>query len=194
MKALRLLPLLTLLALSSCDQVDYLDVQPSAVVLRHKNDGKWLSAKAMSHTRVHYPNERVSWSVKDPTVAAVDEKGRITPLKSGITEVVARHNKITASVPVEVRFAEKMTVSPEKLSLNEGGPSTELVVKVFDFQGRELKDRNPTFAAKDKEVVSMGQNAAFPVNAGQTEVLVRVEELEQRVSVTVAAEKRAKVR
>ncbi len=174
---------------AACDPVDYIDLEPSVVLLRNRKDGTWLSAKAMSNTRVHYPNEKVYWSVKDPSIAQVDEKGRVTPVKSGNTEVIATHRKVSAFVPVQVRFAEKMTVTPTTLALAEGGPSVELQVKVYDFEGRELKDRTATFTSKNKEVVSMGQNAAFPVNAGQAEVEVHVEELKQRVVVTVAPQK-----
>ncbi len=186
MKALRILLWCAVLPVASgCDPVDYIDVEPSLVVLSNKKDSKWLSAKAMSHTRVHYPNEKVSWSVKDPSIATVDEKGRITPLKSGNTEVVATHRNVKASVPVQVRFAEKMTVTPNPMTLTEGGGSQEFQVKVFDFDGRELKDRTATFISKDKEIVSMGQNAAFPVNPGQTQVEVRVEDLFQTLDVKV---------
>ncbi|MGQ0507829.1 MAG: Ig-like domain-containing protein [Myxococcaceae bacterium] len=180
------------IAALGCDPVDYIDVQPSLVVLAGKQDSQWLSGKAMSHTRVHYPNEKIYWTVKDPSVAQVDDKGRVTPLKSGDTEVVATHREVRASVPVRVRFAEKVTVFPSELTLTEGEPGKELTVKVFDFQGKELKDRTTIFTSQDREVVSMGQNAVFPVHAGQTEVEVRVEDQVERVKVKVASEKSAR--
>ena len=63
-------------------------------------------------------------------------------------------------------------------------------MKVFDYLGRELRDRTPTYRGLDKEVVSMGQNAAFPVNAGSTKVEVRVETLLQTVDVKVEGDKK----
>lgn len=186
----RCLPLVALVSLAAgCERVDYIEILPEQLVLRQKNNEIWLQAKAMSHTGVHYSRTHVGWSTKDPSIAVVDEKGRLTGVKSGRTEVVAVANKVVATAPVEVLFAEKITVEPASLTLVEGGPSQELSVKVLDYQGRELKDRTPTFRSGDKEVVSMGQNAAFPVNAGQSYVEVMVEELRQKVEVKVEPEK-----
>lgn len=180
-----------LLALG-CNQVDYIEIKPQSLVLRQKNNEIWLQAHAMSHTGVHYSRAPIAWSVADPSIAQVDATGKLTPLKSGATEVIARHEKIEARAPVQVLFAEKMEVSPTSLNLVEGGPSVELSVKVFDFKGRPLSDRTPTFRSLDKNVVSMGQNAVFALAPGSAKVEVQVEELKQIVDVTVAAEKTAK--
>jgi hypothetical protein len=179
-------------AAAGCDQVDYIEIKPDTLVLKQKNNEIWLQGHAMSHTGVHYSRTKVNWSVKDESVAKVDEAGRLTPVKSGITEVVASVGKVKAAMPVSVLFAEKFTVEPNPVMLKEGGGSVELKVKVFDFMGRELRDRSATFKSGDKEVLSMGQNAAFPVNAGTTKVDVQVEELTQSIPVTVEAEKVAK--
>ena len=176
------------LLLGACEQVDYLEVQPARVELRQRNNTVWLQAHPMSHTGVYYNRVRVSWSIKDPSVATVDDVGRVTPVKSGATEVVAAVGKVTAAVPVQVLFAEKMAVEPASLSLKVGQPAVEIHVKVFDYLGREIKDRTPIFHAGDQEVVSMGQNAAFPVNAGKTYLEVSVDELKQRIDVVVEAE------
>lgn len=171
-----------------CNGADYISIKPDTLVLRQKNNEIWLQGHAMSHTGVHYSRATIRWSVKDESIARVDATGKLTPVKSGRTEVVAETGNVKAIAPVEVIFAEKMTVSPNPVVLQEGGTPVELTVKVFDYQGRELKDRTPTFKALDREVVSMGQNAAFPVNAGATRIEVRVEELLQTVEVKVEPE------
>ncbi len=178
-----------LLVATGCNQADYIELKPDTLTLRQPNDSIWMQARAMSHTGVHYSRVPIAWSVKDPEIAKVDETGKLFPLKSGRTEVTARTGKIEASAPVEVLFAEKLELEPKALALQEGGSSVELTVKVYDYLGRELKDRMATFKSLDKEVVSMGQNAAFPVNAGKAQVEVQVENLVQKVDVTVTPEK-----
>jgi hypothetical protein len=151
-----------------------------------------MHAKAMSHGGDHDPRVKVGWTVKDPEIAQVNEAGQLIPLKSGITEVTAAHGKVSATVPVEVLFAEKMTVEPKELTFSEGQEPVELTVRTYDFRGRELRDRTPIFKSLNPEVVSMGQNAAFPVNPGTAEVEVRIDELVQKVAVKVEAGKTAR--
>jgi hypothetical protein len=180
------------IVLSACSQVEYIEIEPARVTLRSKNDGVWLRGRAMSHTGVHYPSARVGWSVEDPSIATVDEAGRLKPVESGETRVVGRYGKITATVPLEVIFSAKLVVEPRSLELVEGGEAQELSVRVFDKNGRELKDRTPTFQSTNANVVRMGQNAAFAVAAGEAKVEVRVDELVETVDVKVKPEKLAK--
>lgn len=172
-------------ALLGCAKADYIQIEPDIAILRNKNDSVWLRGHVKSHGGTEYPMAYVSWSVKDPSIARVDETGKLTPVKSGTTEVVAAYRGVTAQVPVQVVFAEKMKVEPAVLELTEDGDAVDIVVKVYDYQGRELKDRTPTFQSLDQAILTMGQNAAHPGKAGTTKVEVRVDELKQVVDVKV---------
>lgn len=177
---------LTLGCLTACSaNVDYIDVEPNVAVLKQKNAVVWLRARAMSHSGMHYAQVTVSWSVKDPSVAEVDSTGKVTAVKSGRTEVVAKVGDITATVPVDVVLAEKIRVEPNPLILREHGKPMDLRVTVYDYRGRELRDRTATFYSLDPKVLTMGSNAAHPGRAGTTQVEVRVDELVDRVNVQV---------
>lgn len=177
---------LTLAFAAGCSaNVDYIDIEPDVAILKQRNGLVWLRARAMSHTGVHYPQVTVSWSVTDPSVAQVDSTGKLTPVKSGRTEVVAKVGDVIAAIPVEVILAEKLRVEPNPLVLREFGQPTDLRVTVYDYRGRELRDRTPTFHSLDPKVLTMGQNAAHPGKAGTTEVEVRVDALVDRVKVQV---------
>lgn len=172
-----------------CAKADYIQIEPDIAILKTKNDSVWLRGHVRSNTGTEYPKAVVSWSVKDPSVARVDDTGRLFPVKSGSTEVVASYRGATASIPVEVVFAEKLKVEPTLLQLNEDGDPVDIRVKVYDYLGRELRDRSPTFRSLDKAVLTMGQNAAHPGRAGSTQVEVKVDELVQFVDVRVKKRK-----
>jgi hypothetical protein len=179
-------------ALLGCTRVDYIEMTPPEVVLKQRNNTVWLQAHPMSHTGVYYSRAHVSFSVKDPSIARVDSEGRISPLKSGQTDVEARVGDIKAAVVVNVLYAEKMAVDPPRLVLKEGQSPVDVHVKVWDYLGRELKDRTPIFHSANQEVLSMGQNAAFPVAPGKTQLEVTVDDLKQSVEVVVEPEKGAR--
>src|SRR5207247_2615781 len=112
----------------------------------------------------------------------------------GSTELVAQYGGVKASVPVDVLFAERMAVEPSPLVLKEGEPAVEMKVKAFDYLGRELRDRTPFFRSKNQEVLSMGQDAAFPVNPGATQLEVLVDGLRQVIEVKVEPAKKKSAR
>lgn len=180
---------LSAFALLACEKVDYLELSPEAVVLKQPENEVWVQAKAMARTGVQAPRAMIGWSIKDPAIATVDAKGKVKPLKSGHTEVVASHKDITASVPVDVLYVEKVEVEPKEVTVVEGGDPVELRAKAFDYLGRPLKDRVPTFKSSEPKLVSMGQNAVFGLAPGTAVVDVQVDGARASVKVVVEADK-----
>lgn len=180
--------------LSGCEVVDYIELVPASVTFKQPNNSVFVEAKCMARTGVRALKAKVAWSVKDPEIATVDEKGKVTPVKSGHTEVIAKYGDIVAAVPVEVLFVEKMTVEPLKLTMTEGDAAVPLNVKAFDYQGRELRDRKPTVIAKDRKVVAIvaAGTAIMPLDPGETTVDVQVEGKAASVTVVVEADKKTK--
>ncbi len=170
---------------SGChQQIDYIQVTPDLVTFKNRNEDKWLRAMPKSHTGTEYPQD-VAWSVKDPSVATIDETGKLKPVKSGRTEVVASIGGVKAVVPVEVVLIEKMQVEPNPLVLKEDGEPEDFKVKFFDYLGRELRDRKATFQSSDKKIVTLASERAFPGSAGTAKVEIRAGELQQVVEVKV---------
>lgn len=173
------------LVLFGCERVDYLELKPETVTLKSKHDEVWMQAKAMSHNGQQAAHARAAWSIKDPSVATVDETGKVRPVASGTTEVTATYKKVTASIPVEVVFVERLEVKPEQIEVVEGGEAVELQVKVFGKDNRLLTDRSPLFKAADSKVISLGKNAAYGLTAGSTTVEVQVDGIKASVPAVV---------
>ena len=181
----RLLFLTASLGLLACDKVDFIKIEPETVVFKQANNEVWLSGKAMNHQGRRSERANIKWSVADPEIAAVDEKGRLTPKKSGHTAVIAKYQDIEARAGVDVLLVEKVTAEPTEVTVVEGGESVELKAHAFDYMKRELKDRTPTFKSMDPRVVSMGQNAVFGLAPGESTVEVQVDGVKTSVKVTV---------
>ena len=176
------------LILLGCEKIDYLEIKPEQVFLKQPKNETRMQAKAMSRTGTQAARAAIGWSVKDPAIASIDATGKVKPLKSGHTEILATHGSITASVPLDVLFVEKVEVKPTEVTVKEGGDQVELKVKAFDYQGRELKDRTPTYRSVDPKIVSMGQNAVFGLAPGTSSVEVQVDGVKASVKVVVEAD------
>jgi hypothetical protein len=179
------------LLLTACDKVDYIKIEPEPIIFKQANNEVWLSGKAMNHQGRRSERASIGWSVADPTIAQVDAKGRLIPLKSGHTEVIAKHQDIEARAGVDVLFVEKIDVTPKEVTVMEGGDPVDLQVKAFDYMKREIKDRTPTYKSLNDKIVSVGKNAVFGLSPGEGAVEVQVDGVKASVKVTVTKDPNA---
>lgn len=183
---------LLLLATAACDKIDYIEIDPQELLLRQPNNEVWLVAHGKS--RQGRPGLRVvvGWSSADPSIATVDATGKVKPVKSGHTEIIAKYGDVEARVPVDVLYVEKISVEPKELTLVQDGESVELKARAFDYRGKEIKDRTPTFNGSDPKVISVAQNAVFGMGPGTATITVQIDGVKTTVPVTVEKEKGAK--
>ncbi len=183
---------LLFVAFAACDKIDYIELDPAEVVLRQPNNEAWLVAHGKS--RQGRPGIRVvvGWSSADPSIATVDNTGKVKPVKSGHTEIIAKYGEVEARVPVDVLYVEKISVEPKELTLVQDGESQELKAKAFDYRGKEIKDRTATFNGSDAKVISVAQNAVFGMGPGTATVTVQIDGVKTTVPVTVEPAKGAR--
>ena len=177
-------------ALMSCDKVDYLDVQPSTVVLKQPNNMVELRVTPKRRNGQALSPVVLGWKSLNEAVAKVDGQGRVSPVASGTTDIQVNHGEISARVPVEVVFVERIEVTPPALTLVEGGEGAEVSVRVFGPGGRELKDRSAAYRSLDKSIVAMAQKTALPGHAGESSIEISVDAVKASLKVIVEPEKR----
>ncbi len=174
------------LAFAGCEKVDYIEIAPADVEFKQANNSQWLQAKCMARNGVRAVQAIVKWSVKDPSIASVTERGLLTPLASGETEVIATYRDLEARVPVRVIFVERVEVEPKALKLKEGQEAATVVVKAFGKNGKPITDRSVTLVSKNKNVAQIvGGGAILPLDPGEGIVEVQVDGAKAAVSVMV---------
>ena len=185
---------LSLLLLSACSDVAYIEMTPGQVVFKQANNQVWMQAKCMSRQGVFAPKARVSWSVKDPAIAKVSEKGELSPLKSGATEVIARYQEVEGRVPVSVLFVEKIEVEPKTVTVKEGAEAVSLKVKAFGADGQQITDRGVVFNVHDKLVAQVvgGGTQILGLDPGTTAVDVSVDAVKTSVTFVVESDSNKK--
>ncbi len=186
-------PLLCAALLAACDNVDYIDLTPASLTFTKPTEKKYLEAKCMSRAGQRNSTARVNWSVKDPDIASVDTNGTVKPLKSGLTEVVARFNdRVEARALVNVLFTESISVEPKAITVTQGAPAVPVKVTVLGFDGRVLEARPAVFVSRDKKVASVvsgNGNAVMGLDSGSTVIDVTVDGKTAEIQVVVEAEK-----
>lgn len=179
--------------LSGCEKIDYIDLVPNEVVFKQANNETWMEAKCMARNGVRAVKARVEWSTGDGDVAKVDNKGRLTPVGDGNTEVIARVGSVEARVPVQVIYVDKIEVEPKELTLLDTAPAVKPTVKAWRKNGKAITDRSVTLTAADKKIVMItGSGEISPLDPGTTTVEVQVDGAKSSIKVTVEADKSKK--
>lgn len=171
---------------SACEKVDYIELTPSDVIFKQPNNQVWMEAACMARNGVRAVKARVVWSVADPSIAEVNEKGLLKPKASGDTEVIARYGDVEARAPVRVIFVERIEVAPKEVVTKEGADAVALEVKAFGKDGREITDRSPALSSQDKKVAQIvGKGGILPLDPGTTTIDVQVDGAKASVKFTV---------
>ncbi len=190
---MRILAFTSVLLLSACERIDYIEIAPTEVVFKQPNNQKFIEAKCMARSGARAIGARVSWSVKDPTVAKVDAKGSLTPVGDGDTEVIARVGDIEGRAPVQVIYVDHLEIEPKQLTVKEGSDAVKLTVKAFRKNGRPITDRGVQLSVVDKKVAQIvGGGSVLGLDPGTTTVDVQVDGVHASVQVTVEVDKTIK--
>lgn len=190
---MRTLAFMSVLVLSACERIDYIELAPSEVVFKQPNNQTWLEAKCMARNGVRAVKARVAWSVADPAVAKVDNKGLLSPVGDGETEVIARVGDVEARAPVRVIYVDRVEVEPKVLTVVEGSPAASISVKAFRKDGKPITDRSTMMTSADKKIAQIvGEGTILGLDPGTTTVTVQVDGARASLQVVVEADKQPK--
>jgi hypothetical protein len=182
--------------LPACERVDYIELLPSELEFKAHGQQQYVETRCMARNGVRAVKARVSWTVKDPSIASIDSQALVKPLASGETELIARLGDIEARVPVRVLFVERIEVEPKVLVLTEGQESMPLTVKTFGKGDRLYTDRIATLKTGNQAIARTVTNphgsgsAILPLDPGETTVEVQVDEIKASVQVRVEKDKK----
>ena len=190
---MRTLAFLSVLLLCACEKIDYIDLVPADVTFKAPTAQTWMEAKCMARSGARATRTPVSWSVKDPSIAAVTAKGLLTPVADGETEVIAKAGDVEARATVQVIYVDRIEVEPKVLTMKEGEQSTHVKVRAFRKSGKELTDRKALYSSADRKIVQIvGDNALLPLDPGTTTVKIQVEGATTSLQVVVEPDKQKK--
>lgn len=188
---MRTLALMSVVVLSACEKIDYIDLVPADVVFKAPTAQTWMEAKCMARSGARATRTPVSWSVTDPAIAKVTSKGLLTPVADGETEVIAKAGDVEARATVQVIYVDRIEIEPPVITLKEGEQSTHVKVRAFRKSGKELTDRKALYSSADRKIVQIvGDNALLPLDPGTTTVKIQVEGATASLQVIVEADKK----
>ncbi len=130
---------------------------------------------------------KAAWSSSDPKVATVDNKGVLTLLSNGKTEISVRYGKAAActfSVPVAILVPMAIKLDQPALSLKMG-ESAPLAFTVLSNAGSPMT-ATPTFTSSNPKVAAVDEKGTVTgVSRGAAQITIAVGESVNAVTVSV---------
>lgn len=169
-------PALMFAALVGCSKPTRIVLEPKQPSFRSKGEPVAMIAHVMT-SHMENAEAKVTWSVEDPAVASVSETGIVRAVGSGRTKVIAKHQDLVASMPIEVLLVEKVRTDTPKVELSQekGDPSSPTII-VSTYSDLPLKDRTLDYSVKDPTICRVDRTGQFwPINPGETVVTASVD-------------------
>lgn len=173
----RALVLATLaVASSACQKADHITIDPKDPVLRSATDSVQLVSHVMSGS-FELVKETVTWTTEDPDIAVIEGNGKLIGKKGGRTRAIATYKNLTAAVPVEVAFVDKLVADVTEVVLDyEAGDPVKPQLNALAYDGRKLKDRTVFFEPKDRKICRVDASGQiWPGDRGETVVVAKLE-------------------
>ena len=131
-------------------------------------------------------NKTVTWSSSDPSVATVDQNGRVTALHEGTTTITAKAGDMTATCSVTVKNSvvavESVTLDKTSLELYEG----EVAMLYATVLPWGATDRTITWTSGNPSVATVDQNGKVTaLHEGTTTITAKAGDKTATCSVTV---------
>jgi len=153
-----------------------------------------VSADALDADGVSVGGRVATWSIQDPSVAALVGASSVTPssisirgLLFGGTTLSVEVDGVRASVPVFVELARagKVDIAPDNPSLLVGD-SVKLHDVVHDVDGNLQASRQAYWRSIDPSVATIGQSGMVRgIKAGQTQLIALVDGIADTTTVTI---------
>lgn len=129
--------------------------------------------------------ERIEWISSDPTIATVNEKGEIKPLKVGKVTITAKTSMAEYSIPVNILTSK---IAIKKITFKSTSATVKTGQSISLGYTVSPSDANSTitWSSKDKSIATVDQNGNVTgVKKGETTITAKSGTITAKIKVTV---------
>lgn len=154
--------------LAACGpKVASIELAPGTLELGKKGEIKALTATPKDAEKKAVEGVQIAFASSDPKVATVDAKGQVSAVDTGEATITATFEQIKATAAVKVAIPGSIAFAPAEVKLEGVGSKANVVAKVMDTKGKEMK-LAAAIAGGDAKVATIAGNEITAVGAGET--------------------------
>ena len=164
-------------------------VEPQMATLEAISQTVQLTATVLDQRENAMPDETVTWSSGDETVATVDEDGLVTAVGNGMAAVSAQTGDISGSAAItvsQVPAGISIEVEMDATTLTEFGETLQLMVSVSDANEEPIEDPVIAWSTSDETVATVDEaGLVTAVGNGMAEITAQAGDVMDMVVITV---------
>ena len=162
-------------------------IEPPSATLESIGATVQLSAVVLDQRENAIPDEMVTWSSGDETVATVDEAGLVTAVGNGMADITAQSGEAMESATITVsQVAVSITITPEMTTLTEFGETVQLEVVAEDANEVAIVEPSIAWSSSDETVATVDEaGLVTAVGNGTVDITAQSGSAMQSVTVTV---------
>jgi len=164
-------------------------VEPQMATLEAIGQTVQLTATVLDQRENAMPDETVTWSSGDETVATVDEDGLVTAVGNGMAAVSAQTGDISGSAAItvsQVPAGISIAVEMDATTLTEFGETLQLMVSVSDANEEPIEDPVIAWSTSDETVATVDEaGLVTAVGNGMAEITAQAGDVMDMVVITV---------
>ncbi len=179
--------LLLLLVPAACSRrAARIDVFPKKLKIYGLDHPQRVNAKVLDKRGRELEIGTANWESVKPDIAAVEAGGLVTPKAEGKTRIIARYDKVTAEVPVEVIDVKGIEVQPASMHL-VGPPGTRLPLQAVVKNSKDRPVALPVaWSSAKPAVATVGPDGVVvSVSRGTSMMVARVGDMQGASEVEV---------
>lgn len=163
--------------------------QEGAVVLTSAGETRQLEVTALDAAGQAIEKAKVAFSSADPSVATVDESGKVTAVRSGMTEISARSGEVVRDFVVDVQIPETLQIQPmPPLTLVGMGTRVQMKADVLDALNRPVSGAEVEWEVADASIAELLDGGLLIARSvGRTQLTARFGSLSSTFAVNVRA-------
>ncbi len=180
---------------AGCAKATRLAVTPKTMVLHDKGASRRVQATVLDQKDRPMDKVKVSYESSNPSVAKVDEDGKVTAEKSGEAVITAKTGKLSGTVHVTVRIIASLSLSlPAQGTVGLEGTVVPLTVSAEDDEGHPADLGPIAFKSSDPQVASVDdQGRVTLLSDGTTTISASCFKKKAELPLTVQIQKPAAV-
>ena len=175
------------IAVRVAQTVASLTIEPTSATLMSIGATVQLTATVLDDNGQPVANAVVTWQSSDEAVATVNDRGLVTAMGNGMTQVTARSGSAEASIPVGVmQSVSGLTIEPTSATLMSIGATVQLTATVLDDNGQPVADAVVAWQSGDEDVATVStEGLVTAMGNGMAEITARSGSAEASIPVSV---------
>ncbi|MGE5702989.1 MAG: Ig-like domain-containing protein [Clostridia bacterium] len=168
--------------------VTKLEIQPSNLQVEVGQVEQLTLTATLSNKKTQDVTEQAIWESSEPTVATIDESGKLTAMASGTTVITAAYGGKTTEITVEVNEAKeikRLSASKQKVTVAAGKEQSIKLTATYKDHSKKVVTEQAKWSSEDETIATVNNGVIIGKAKGNVKIKAKYQGKTVTITVTV---------